>query len=367
MSIILTSRPGSSTAALNEVRSVDPGTRLHRWLARGVGWLELEMDWNALAMRFRERPPVFCRHICPAQVILSLQQDMANLDDLAEASRPFTSSLSSTQTFSVQTRLIGDGWPYARYDVNSRLAQEFIEQGVPLDVRRPEQVLSVVLTPSQGYLGLSYAADNLSDWAGGARRFKREEEQVSRAEFKLLEAMELFRLSLPAGGMALDLGAAPGGWTRILRRHAMSVVAVDPGDLDPRVAADPAVRHRRQTAQSYLRTVHEQFDVILNDMRMDAQDQTACASRLGRSHRMSIGYDRRAAAPPSCWPGRRGFEGMSVSSCLPTPAGPCSEKILAHPGSRSIAQGLAPGPACGRSQKARGLCSRSNTCRSCVF
>jgi 23S rRNA (cytidine2498-2'-O)-methyltransferase len=147
-----------------------------------------------------------------------------------------------------------------------------MEQGVPLDVRRPEQVFSVVLTPAQGYLGLSRAADNLSDWAGGARRFKREAGQISRAEFKLLEAIELFRLSLPADGVALDLGAAPGGWTRILRKHAMRVVAVDPGDLDQRVAADLAVEHVRQTAQRYLRTADEPFDVILNDMRMDAQD-----------------------------------------------------------------------------------------------
>jgi 23S rRNA (cytidine2498-2'-O)-methyltransferase len=140
-----------------------------------------------------------------------------------------------------------------------------------LDVRRPEQILSVVLTPEQGYVGLSRAVDNLSDWAGGARRFKQEPEQVSRAEFKLLEALELFKLSLPAAGVALDLGAAPGGWTRILRQHALTVVAVDPAALDARIASDTAVRHIRQAAQSYLPATNEQFDVILNDMRMDAR------------------------------------------------------------------------------------------------
>ena len=128
--------------------------------------------------------------------------------------------MSVTETFSVQTRLVESGWPYARYDVNLRLSELLVGQGVPLDVRQPAQVLSVVLAPGQGYLGLSHAADNVSDWAGGARRFKREKGQVSRAEFKLLEAMELFGLSLRAGGTALDLGAAPGGWTRIMRKQS---------------------------------------------------------------------------------------------------------------------------------------------------
>jgi 23S rRNA (cytidine2498-2'-O)-methyltransferase len=263
---------------------------LREWLASGVGWVELGVSgsinsprrWDALATHLRQQPPVFCRHICPAQVRIPLHQAVSDLDDLAEASRRLIPSLNLTQTFAVQTRLIGSGWPYARYDVNVRLSEELAGQGGTLDVRRPEQVLSVVLAPAQVFLGLSQAVDNLSDWAGGARRFKREPGQVSRAEFKLLEALEVFGLKLPAGGLALDLGAAPGGWTRILHQHAMHVVAVDPADLDPRIASDPAVRHVRQTAQSYLPATDEPFDVILNDMRMDAHVSARLMGLAGR-------------------------------------------------------------------------------------
>jgi hypothetical protein len=46
----------------------------------------------------------------------------------------------------------------------------------------------------------------LSDWAGGVRRFAREEGQLSRSEFKLLEAFEVFDISVPQKGLALDLG-----------------------------------------------------------------------------------------------------------------------------------------------------------------
>jgi 23S rRNA (cytidine2498-2'-O)-methyltransferase len=269
---ILTASSASGHVALTEIRTIDPGARLRQWLEPGVGWVELGMGWDVLAARLREQPPVFCRHICPIQALIPLEQAMTDLDALMGASRQFIPLLNATQPFSVQTRLVGEGWPYARYDVNERLSQTLMKQGLSLDVRHPEQILSVVLASTVGYLGLSRAADNLSDWAGGVRRFKWEQDQISRAEFKLLEALEVFKLRVPPNGVALDLGAAPGGWTRILRQNGMQVTAVDPGDLDPRIAVDSLVRHIRQTAQGYLPRTRETFDVILNDMRMDARD-----------------------------------------------------------------------------------------------
>ena len=270
--VILTASRHASSIALDELRATGCVAHLVRWLAPGVGLAALEACWEVLAQALHERPPIFLRHLCPAYVRTPVQQRPDDLERLAGALAPLIEDLEPALPFSVQTRLLGDGWRYGRYEVNQRLASVLQEQGAPLDVRRPAQVLSAVLTPSEAYLGLSRATDNLSDWAGGARRFKREAGQVSRAEFKLLEAVEVFGLHLPAGGSGLDLGAAPGGWTRILLKHDMRVLAVDPADLDPRVATQTAVRHVRQTAQRYLDGSDEQFDVLLNDMRMDALD-----------------------------------------------------------------------------------------------
>jgi 23S rRNA (cytidine2498-2'-O)-methyltransferase len=272
MTMLFTSSPASGQTALEEIRTLDPGARLRRWLEPGVGWVEPEMPWDAFAARLREAPPIFCRHVCPVQITVPLKQEDGDLNALVEAACQLSPSLDAAQTFSVQTRLIGEGWPYSRFDVNTRLADELTTQGFALDVRRPVQILSVALTPKEGYLGVSRAADNLSDWAGGVRRFKAEPEQISRAEFKLLEALETFHLSWPDNGSALDLGAAPGGWTRIARLHGLQVTAIDPADLAPPLAADPGVRHLRHTAQRYLPGTDDTFDVILNDMRMDARD-----------------------------------------------------------------------------------------------
>jgi 23S rRNA (cytidine2498-2'-O)-methyltransferase len=270
--IIFTAAPGSGRFALDEIRQADREARLLDWLDPGVGLVELSASWDWLAATCRDKPPVFVRHICPVRASRPLAGSLSDLDGLDQALESLIPLLDRERSFSVQTRLLGGGpWPYQRFDVNQRLAARLQAVGGSLAVSRPQQVVSVVCTTAHAYLGLSAAADNLSDWGGGERRFRREAGQVSRAEFKLLEAMELFRVGLPAGGAALDLGAAPGGWTRILRAHGMRVVAVDPADLHPAVASDPGVVHVRQRAQRYLPTRRE-FDLILNDMRLEALD-----------------------------------------------------------------------------------------------
>jgi 23S rRNA (cytidine2498-2'-O)-methyltransferase len=286
---VFTAAPEAALVAFREIQRVDPKARLLDWLAPGIGRAATDLEWDRLAATLRRRPPLFVRHVCPVQVTVRLAGSRQDLDLLSDAAATLKPSLNPSLSFSVQTRILADQTVYGRFNVNERLAAVLSADGAAIDVRQPAQVLSVVCTLDQGYLGLSQTADNLSDWAGGERRFKREQGQVSRSEFKLLEAMELFGLEFPSGGQGLDLGAAPGGWTRVMRRHAMRVVAVDPAQLHPILASDPVVEHVRQLAHSFLtnpRYADLRFDVILSDARMDARDSARlmvmAADRLRR-------------------------------------------------------------------------------------
>ena len=270
--VILTADAASGEWALEEVVAAARGATLSQWLAPGVGLVTLLSDWTSLAWQLRVAPPIFCRHICPVETTVDLMREAVDLEALAAAGSRFVDDMDETRPFSVQTRLLGKRWPYGPYDVNTRLAEVLARSGASLDVRKPVDVLSVVLAGHRGYLGLSRADDNLSDWAGGMRRLRRDPQQISRAEFKLVEALEVFGLDLSGTTMALDLGAAPGGWTRILRGQGARVVAVDPADLAHAILQDAGVHHVRQTSEAYLATTDQVFDVILNDMRMDARD-----------------------------------------------------------------------------------------------
>lgn len=308
--LILTAEADFLPLALDELRQTTPGAQTTP-LADGVLLVSSKRSFLELAESWRKAPPIFMRHICPVQEVVPLRNklnsDLAILrQQVADAILPL---VDPELTFSVQTRILAD-LPYKPFDLNTPLAEIISSSGAVLDVRAPQQILSVVCAaisdtpepstlPEEGeaespqhtarptgyvaYLGLSLAVHNLSNWAGGMRRFAREPDQVSRAEFKLLEALELFQIKLPPRGVALDLGASPGGWTRVLRQQDQYVTAVDPGELDPRIAEDRGVRHKRMTAEQYLSADPDQFDLIVNDMRMDARD----------SARLMVAYARQ--------------------------------------------------------------------------
>lgn len=271
--LILTADPQFFTLALAELQETAPFTRFENELADGVITAVTPNGFFAVAEAWRKQPPIFVRHICPVQLTLPLvdpDTDLTNLETLVREEMVYF--FEPEMPFSVQTRCLGTSQlkPFA---VNNALAP-LIEQrsGAPLDVKAPVQVLSVVTDGKMAYLGISLAQQNLSDWAGGVRRFAKGKGQISRAEFKLLEAFEQFGLDLPANGRALDLGAAPGGWTRVLRQKEQMVTAVDPGQMDARFRADTAVRHLPITAEMYLTQYPDQYDLIVNDMRLDARD-----------------------------------------------------------------------------------------------
>lgn len=235
---------------------------------------KLSISFAELAGRFQADPPIFIQHICPPQQHLALSSAATDLDRLTEAARGLSEMLPTPQeNFAVQTRILDrqSERPYRPFDINQKLATLFVDRGYHLDVRDPVWVLSVVIGGDVAYLGLSTARQNLSNWAGGQHRFKSEPEQISRAEFKLLEAVDVFNLVLSGQGRAMDLGAAPGGWTRLLRRWGYEVWAVDPANLAPQLYRDKKIHHVRQPARQFLSKA-PQVELIVNDMRLDVEE-----------------------------------------------------------------------------------------------
>jgi 23S rRNA (cytidine2498-2'-O)-methyltransferase len=271
--LILTADPGFAEMALAELRRVAPKFEVVAELAAGVWAVAVPNGFWPLAERWQQWPPIFVRHICPVDTAVSLpdsQKDVRLLERTAKAE--FAALIDPELAFSVQTRLLSDK-PYNKFAVNSTLSDAIeLLTGATLNTAEPVQVLSVVITADTAYLGLSLAAYNLSAWAGGEHRFAREEGQISRAEFKLLEALDVFGIELPPRGRALDLGAAPGGWARVLRQQEQYVTAVDPARLHPSLQNDSNVRHLRLTAEQYLQDEPDTYDLIVNDMRLDARD-----------------------------------------------------------------------------------------------
>jgi 23S rRNA (cytidine2498-2'-O)-methyltransferase len=250
-------------------------------------------DVAAFLRRVVKTQLIFVRHLAPIQAIVELtstQEDFILLAN-AIADLPAFSQFERGVPFAVQARLAqGERQegvrPYSSGKLNQALAGAFADEtGAVEAIKKPRVIVSLLCTPSKGYVGISTAEENLSSWTGGEEHFAQTPEQVSRAEFKLLEALDVFNLSLPQVGQALDLGAAPGGWTRILLEAGLHVVAVDPARLDARVERLPHLEHYRGYAEDYIAGAIQRrqvFDIIVNDMRMDARDAARLLAQAAR-------------------------------------------------------------------------------------
>lgn len=280
--VIVTAQPEFIAAALDELTRLDVQLTVVQTLTPGIVLCETA-DAAALMRQAASQRPVFVRHLAPAQATVTLSNTERDIGDLAVAigGLPSFERIERGQYFAVQTRMVqSEEKPvpraYSSGILNRTLAEAIAgETGAVENIKKPQIVVSILCATDRAYVGISYASENLSEWPGGARQYAQRPEQISRAEFKLLEALEVFGVTLPEGGRALDLGAAPGGWSRLMLEAGMRVVAVDPANLDPRLNGQKYLVHYRGYAEDYLEealSTRQRFDVITNDMRMDARD-----------------------------------------------------------------------------------------------
>ncbi|WP_090730598.1 23S rRNA (cytidine(2498)-2'-O)-methyltransferase RlmM [Azotobacter beijerinckii] len=117
------------------------------------------------------------------------------------------------------------------------------------DPRKPRLLLTFK-SGREVFLGLA-EANNSAAWPMGIPRLKFPRAAPSRSTLKLEEAWhqfiprEAWDLRLAPGMTAVDLGAAPGGWTwQLVNRH-IKVTAVDNGPMAPSLMDSGLVEHVR--------------------------------------------------------------------------------------------------------------------------
>jgi 23S rRNA (cytidine2498-2'-O)-methyltransferase len=111
--------------------------------------------------------------------------------------------------------------------------------------------LHVMLTGKQEAYVACARIDDASSWRLGIPRLRMPHDAPSRSTLKLLEAIHTFlgenaeRMLMPEM-RAVDLGAAPGGWTWQLVHRGLHVTAVDNGAMRGELTDNALVRHLRE-------------------------------------------------------------------------------------------------------------------------
>jgi 23S rRNA (cytidine2498-2'-O)-methyltransferase len=112
--------------------------------------------------------------------------------------------------------------------------------------------LHIFFPDNQRALIASSDPHNSASALNGIQRVSMVSDAPSRSYLKLAEAFEVFlnpkdqSLWLKPNMTAVDLGAAPGGWTWQLVQRGLKVTAVDNGPLKGAAAGHPSIKHLKQ-------------------------------------------------------------------------------------------------------------------------
>jgi 23S rRNA (cytidine2498-2'-O)-methyltransferase len=113
----------------------------------------------------------------------------------------------------------------------------------------------VLVERDEWWLGWHRAASPESRWPGGVPPIANPARPISRAYFKIVEALEWSELPVAAGERCVEIGSSPGGSCLALLERGLLVTGVDPAEMDPDVLAHPNFTHVRSRAKDVKRSV----------------------------------------------------------------------------------------------------------------
>lgn len=157
--------------------------------------------------------------------------------------------------------------------------RDFFKRYIPKDdfaktTRASADFICQIYCPSHDDLWLSIArlSEGVSPHEAGFRPMRSLKNAPSRSASKLEEALSILGRHPNPGDTAVDLGAAPGGWSMVLARHGASVDAIDHADLrlDPKMKLKGQINHIKANGLKYMPP--EPVDWLVCDMVMGAQD-----------------------------------------------------------------------------------------------
>ena len=111
-------------------------------------------------------------------------------------------------------------------------------------------VLDVVLVePNEWWYGFHIASSTPARWPGGVPLMDTSTEQISRAYYKIFEALLWAGVHLGADDTVAEIGSAPGGSCQRLLELGAKVIAIDPAEMEESVVAHENLTWVRRKGQ----------------------------------------------------------------------------------------------------------------------
>ncbi len=238
------------------------GCKLIKEFSETASIVNIDKSFNDFYKKIISSKIIFLHHIQPVNfefyVTNNFIEDIKNL-----IVKNINNFFNKNKTYSIQIRTIECRFNKCDIILN-------IEKCVDLkkNNKNPEQVISIFIHKNRCFVGFSETKFNLSKWNGGEVRYNYHD-CISRAEFKLMELLDFISTKKCNYKTALDLGCAPGGWSRVLLDRNLIVTGIDPAEVDKRLLVNKNFIYHKMVSEDFKKLNNNNFDIIVNDMKIN--------------------------------------------------------------------------------------------------
>jgi len=182
-------------------------------------------------------------------------------------------SLEKKEKFRLEAFNINSGTKQNAKAIEVKIGQELERMGHVADLNDPDINIYVIFSEGSAYVGRLARKDHkiLDEF----RRFNKESsKKISRAEFKLTEAFEYFKVDTKKIRSAIDVGAAPGGWSKIISDLGIKVLAIDKAELAYKSSLIIHVKERGDKVDDKVLEEFGKADLLLVDANIDPKSSS---------------------------------------------------------------------------------------------
>jgi len=278
---VVTTSPGFEGDARRELKKLLPGAEASGLLMKGNVLLTSPLPRKESLQVIREAVTYHVASVVPFDTTVRVNQTVESLEPL-KTCLPWHELFAEPRTFVIRCRRRG-GHQWQTEHLKRLLGMhiEKTSKGIAVLVGETERVVGVDVYQEVAYVGVYEPEDHLIKKLVRHRKYGfGERRPLNRSELKLREALAAFDVATDESMRALDVGAAPGGWTTVLAERVGEVIAVDPGDLAPEVAELPNVRHLKAHAEDIELEDVGPVDLLVNDMNIEGPDSAAVMNAI---------------------------------------------------------------------------------------
>ena len=253
--------------ALAELMEFDPRLKVIASLSNGIFIIQPSMDKLEFNEKLLKGKPVFTRHVNTIDYVLSVDHEEPGiLPAILQTVEWYEGEIAQGDKVGVQIRKGRGEHSFDTMDIKNKIDEIItVHFHASPEIKEPSHVISILVDQDKCYIGLSEVNRNISSWSGGMVHYRKEDADISRAKFKLMEAAVVFSIDMSKFGTAIDLGAAPGGWTSVLLEKGLRVTAVDTGDMDERLLKNKRLNFVKKNAAD-LDFEPGSFDLLTSDV-----------------------------------------------------------------------------------------------------